>query len=46
MKIASLGTIGLLIVLVGMAFVLCGCKSSDHKIPGMLMQAPQEGGRL
>lgn len=38
MKTAALGTIGLLIVIVGVAFALCACKSSDHKPPGMLMQ--------
>lgn len=42
MKTAALGTIGLLIVIVGVAFVLCGCKSSDHKPPGMLMQVEKK----
>jgi hypothetical protein len=38
MKTITLGTIGLLIVLVGVAFALVGCKSSEWKPPGMLMQ--------
>lgn len=42
MKTAALGTIGLLIVIVGVAFALCACKSSDHKPPGMLMQVEKE----
>ena len=41
-KTAALGTIGLLIVLVGIAFALCACKSSDHKPPGMLMQVEKK----
>lgn len=43
MKIITLGAIGLVIVLVGVAFALCGCKSRDHwKPPGMLMQADKQ----
>lgn len=42
-KTITLGTIGLLIVLVGVAFALCGCASKDKwKPPGMLMQVEKK----